>query len=219
MNARGRALVASTGNDSELRKTIPITARSGANKAVVMSLGPGRRNMAGLPDLAPGDRLEVTAEVEVTTDCARAGAGCVGNPYGFAPTVGAPAVARPGPRCHRGGRGARAAALRPQARARRPARAPSGAHLYPGRGPNPRSRPTVGLSSKLRQPRPRRPPPSRRTQTCALDRRERARWNGPWRQGQDKCAQAARRPTAAGPAQDDVARAREDPGRPRAAGP
>jgi hypothetical protein len=52
-----------------------------------MSLGPGRRNIASLPDLAPGDRLEVTAEVEVTTDCARAGAGCVGNPYGFAPTV------------------------------------------------------------------------------------------------------------------------------------
>ena len=52
-----------------------------------MSLGPDRRDIASLPDLAPGDRLEVTAEVEVTTDCARAGAGCVGSPYGFAPMV------------------------------------------------------------------------------------------------------------------------------------
>ena len=60
--------MASTGGDAELVETIPITRRRAAGRRVAMRLGPSRRRFASLPDLAPGDRIEVLAEVEVTTD-------------------------------------------------------------------------------------------------------------------------------------------------------
>jgi hypothetical protein len=80
-------LVASTGSDSELVKTIPITSRPGQSPRVVMSLGKGHRSTTSLPDLAPGDRLDATAELEVTTDCEERQPGCVGSPYGYDPVV------------------------------------------------------------------------------------------------------------------------------------
>ncbi|MET0750528.1 MAG: hypothetical protein ABWZ43_05650, partial [Solirubrobacterales bacterium] len=46
---RAEVRVASTGNDSERRQTLPITRASGARPEVVMSMGPGV-----LPDLARG---------------------------------------------------------------------------------------------------------------------------------------------------------------------
>jgi hypothetical protein len=67
--AKPKVLVASTRSDSELVQTIPITRRPGQSPRVVMSLGKGRRSNTSLPDLTPGDRLDATAELEVTTDC------------------------------------------------------------------------------------------------------------------------------------------------------
>lgn len=75
---------ASTGNGSERVKTIPITRRSQAHPVSVMSLSPGR-----LPALRRGDRLRVSAEVQVSTTCVDNSARCVGRPYGFSPNVGA----------------------------------------------------------------------------------------------------------------------------------
>ena len=78
--------VASTGGDAELVETIPITRRRAAGRRVAMRLGPSRRRFASLPDLVPGDRIEVLAEVEVTTDAPRR-PGRVGKPYAYEPTV------------------------------------------------------------------------------------------------------------------------------------
>jgi hypothetical protein len=74
--------VATTGNDSELVKTLPITRRLGAEKRVVMSLKP-----AALPSLVAGDRLRVTAEVQVTGNCRAPGPRCVGSIYRYDPRV------------------------------------------------------------------------------------------------------------------------------------
>jgi hypothetical protein len=82
------AVVCTTGGNSELRETIAITRSPGRERRVVMRLAerPGR-SFTRLPRLRPGDRLRVTAEVEVTTDCEMANPACVGTPYGYAPIV------------------------------------------------------------------------------------------------------------------------------------
>jgi hypothetical protein len=74
--------VATTGNDSELVKTLPITQRGGAEPRVVMSLTPKE-----LPDLASGDRLAITAEMQVTTNCGYKSPRCVGPIYHYDPRV------------------------------------------------------------------------------------------------------------------------------------
>ena len=76
--------VATTGDRSELVETLPITKRAARSPRVVMSLTPQR-----LPSLQTGDQLEVTAEVEVTTDCRAQTSECVREPYQFNPKVGA----------------------------------------------------------------------------------------------------------------------------------
>src|ERR1700752_1756423 len=63
-----RVLAASTDKDPERTLEIPITREGGESKHVVMSLGPGSPPYGGLPDLAPGDELEISAELELTTD-------------------------------------------------------------------------------------------------------------------------------------------------------
>jgi hypothetical protein len=78
-----QVLVATTGNDSELRKTVKIKKRKGPGR-VVMSMGPDV-----LPSLSSGDRLFTTAELEVTTDCAQQDNGCVGSPYKYNPSFSA----------------------------------------------------------------------------------------------------------------------------------
>jgi hypothetical protein len=80
-------LVSTTGDHSELRQTVPITKRAGKARRVVMSMGPSR-----LPSLAAGDRLHLTAELEVSTDCPARSPRCVGRPYGFSPHVRAQLV-------------------------------------------------------------------------------------------------------------------------------
>jgi hypothetical protein len=89
--ARGshpRVLVCATRKPAELTKTLRITAKPGGVTQVVMRLGPGEVGIEPLPDLAPGDRLKVLVELEVTTDCATVKQGdCVQQPYTFSPTV------------------------------------------------------------------------------------------------------------------------------------
>lgn len=79
-----KVLVATSGNRSETRKAIPITRRSGADRRVVMSMGP--RN---LPDPKAGDRLLTSAELMVTLDCLKPARSCAGRPYLYNPRVGA----------------------------------------------------------------------------------------------------------------------------------
>lgn len=74
--------VATTGNDSELVKTLSITRRAGAAPEVVMSMGPRT-----LPDLASGDLLELTAEMQVTVNCNYKSPRCVGPIYHYDPHV------------------------------------------------------------------------------------------------------------------------------------
>jgi hypothetical protein len=52
-----------------------------------MSLGPTGRGPSRLPDVAPGDRLRVMAEAQVTTDCEQRSPACVGDEYTYAPVV------------------------------------------------------------------------------------------------------------------------------------
>jgi hypothetical protein len=82
--ARGGPVVrvATTGNSSELVKTLPITRRPGAAERVVMSMGPRT-----LPDLQAGDRVRITAEFQVTGDCGHPDPRCLGRIYHYAPDV------------------------------------------------------------------------------------------------------------------------------------
>jgi hypothetical protein len=95
-----RVLVATSGSYSETRKTIPITKRARTDRRVVMSISARR-----LPDLAAGDRLKLTAELQVTIDCHKRAPSCAGRPYLFNPRVGSQLVLARGPRAA-GGPGA-----------------------------------------------------------------------------------------------------------------
>lgn len=88
-SSTGRVLVGATNNDPELVETVPIT-RAGAPKqwTVVMRLSEKTKTETPLPDLAPGDKLVVYVELEVTTDAASASnPGLIGHPYSYAPRV------------------------------------------------------------------------------------------------------------------------------------
>jgi hypothetical protein len=81
-------LACSTDKDPERQPlTIPITTKLDARRRVVMALGPGEYPYSSMPDLAPGDRIEVSAELEVTTDAEVAGSDCVGKPYHYNPRI------------------------------------------------------------------------------------------------------------------------------------
>jgi len=79
---RGEVRVASTGGSSELIERLPITPRAGAEPRVAMSLGPRR-----LPRLRRGDRLELSAEVQVTLNCNEREPRCIGRPYRYDPRL------------------------------------------------------------------------------------------------------------------------------------
>lgn len=81
-SAEGSVRVATTGNGSELVKTLPITQKRGAEKRVVMSLRPG-----SLPGLRKGDRLRLTAEMQITVNCAFPSPRCVGPIYRYDPVI------------------------------------------------------------------------------------------------------------------------------------
>jgi hypothetical protein len=85
-------LVATSGSYSETRKTIPITKRAKADRQVVMSMSARR-----LPDLRAGDRLKLTAELQVTVDCREPGSRCAGRPYLYNPRIGSQLVLARGP--------------------------------------------------------------------------------------------------------------------------
>lgn len=87
-----RVMVATSGNYSETRKTIRITRRAKANRRVVMSMSARR-----LPNPQTGDRLKLTAEVQVTVDCREPGSRCAGRPYLYNPRIGAQLVLARGP--------------------------------------------------------------------------------------------------------------------------
>jgi hypothetical protein len=92
----GSVRVSATGARAELVKTIPITRRKADKPRVVMSLD--AEKMGSLED---GDRLEATADVEVSV-CLKpnprhpgANNRCVGKRYGYNPTVRAQLVLGP----------------------------------------------------------------------------------------------------------------------------
>lgn len=80
--AQPKVLARTTGDNTELRETIPITRREGARKRVVASMGPEK-----LPGLLQRDRVDVTSEVQVTVDCDRPSQRCAGHPYKYTPAV------------------------------------------------------------------------------------------------------------------------------------
>jgi hypothetical protein len=86
-------LVSTTGDHSELVRSVRITNPTERARRVVMSMGPSQ-----LPSLAPGDRLHLTAELEVSTDCPRPSFRCVGRPYRYSPQVRAQLVLAGSPR-------------------------------------------------------------------------------------------------------------------------
>ncbi|HZA90970.1 MAG TPA: hypothetical protein VE401_12155 [Solirubrobacterales bacterium] len=77
-----------TAKPAERIKTLPITAKAGADRRIVMRLGPREAGLKPLPDLLPGDELKVLVELAVTTDCRSVQQGdCVEQPYRFSPRV------------------------------------------------------------------------------------------------------------------------------------
>jgi hypothetical protein len=83
-----KALVMTTGDNSELTDHLDITNTKGANATTVMSLP--------LSNVKAGDRLRVSSEFQVTTDCLNAAGRCsnyedsaVGHPYDYNPLVDA----------------------------------------------------------------------------------------------------------------------------------
>jgi hypothetical protein len=79
-----KAELATTGNDSELVRSVPIAASAGLKERVVMSLGP-----ESLKRIEVGDRMRVSGEVQVSTTCVARGPRCVGRRYEFNPTINA----------------------------------------------------------------------------------------------------------------------------------
>jgi len=90
----------SSGASSELRRTIPIRRRGGGR--VVMRVGARR-----LHDIGPGEAIEASGEVEVSTTCIERARRCVGSRYGYSPRVAGKLVLGPGDSRPRGIRVAR----------------------------------------------------------------------------------------------------------------
>jgi len=76
-----KVLVRTTGNNSELRKSIRINRHAGG-RHVIMSMSPRE-----LPKMEAGDRLVATGELQVTGDCLYRSPRCAGTPYHFDPIV------------------------------------------------------------------------------------------------------------------------------------
>jgi hypothetical protein len=91
-------VVGGTANKPELLETIPISSERGKGRRVALSFGPQTDTETPFPDLAPGDRLRVFAELEVTTDAADPNhPGRIGNAYSYAPDVSAWLLLASGP--------------------------------------------------------------------------------------------------------------------------
>ncbi len=90
--ADGSVRVATTGNHSELVKTLPVSRREGGEERVVMSMKPAK-----LPGLETGDRLRFTAEMQVTVNCGFPSPRCVGPVYHYDPLIRARLILAPDP--------------------------------------------------------------------------------------------------------------------------
>jgi len=87
-----KAKLATTGNNSERLRAIPISKKPAKRERVAMSLSPNRLN-----PIAVGDRLRVSAEVQFSTTCVKDGPRCVGSSYDFNPSLSARIVLAPSP--------------------------------------------------------------------------------------------------------------------------
>jgi hypothetical protein len=76
------AKLIATGQESELVRSVGIARTRRASERVVMSIGPGR-----LGALNDGDRLDVSAEVQISTTCVNRSRRCIGRRYRFSPIV------------------------------------------------------------------------------------------------------------------------------------
>ncbi len=95
--------IGATENKPELLETIPITTQPGSARRVALSLGPDSDTDSPLPDIAGGDRLEVLAELELTTDAPDPNhPGLIGNAYTYAPNVEATLLLAADATRHRG---------------------------------------------------------------------------------------------------------------------
>ncbi len=74
---------ATSGNQRERVKKIPIARHAKRSRRVVFTLGPRR-----LPDLRAGSTLTMSGEVTLTTTCVNHSERCIGKPYHYSPEVG-----------------------------------------------------------------------------------------------------------------------------------
>src|SRR5436190_1843874 len=97
--AQGTVLASSTGKNAESKPlTLDIgTSKAKAAKRVAMSLGKGDEDYCSMPDLAPGDVIEVSAELQVTTDSRIPGPDAVSKPYSYDPKLSARLLLAEGP--------------------------------------------------------------------------------------------------------------------------
>src|SRR5919106_655814 len=75
-------LLKTTGNDSELKRAVPISTNRYEKERVAMSLGPTK-----LPRFRAGDGIRVSGEVQVSTTCTAKGSRCIGRPYEINPFI------------------------------------------------------------------------------------------------------------------------------------
>jgi hypothetical protein len=87
-----KPVVATTGDDSELLRAVPIARKPGKRDRVAMRIAP-----SDLDPIRQGDRLRVSGEVQVSTTCVESGSRCVGTHYQVNPTVTARIVLSPSP--------------------------------------------------------------------------------------------------------------------------
>ena len=87
-----KAVFATTGDDSELLRAVPIARKPGKRDRVAMRIPPSE-----LGTIRQGDRLRVSGEVQVSTTCVEPGSRCVGTHYQTNPTVTARIVLSPSP--------------------------------------------------------------------------------------------------------------------------
>jgi hypothetical protein len=80
--ATDKVRFASTGNQSELVESIPITQSPKQAQTVAMSLDPD-----DLPDFELGDQLRVNAEIQPSTTCVVPGGRCIGTRYRINPFI------------------------------------------------------------------------------------------------------------------------------------
>jgi hypothetical protein len=93
----GEPVVATTGDDSELLRKIPIARTPGARDRVAMRLNPDT-----FEPIRQGDRLRVSGEVQMSTTCVDPGPRCIGTNYRINPTLTARIVLSPSPRADSG---------------------------------------------------------------------------------------------------------------------